>query len=378
MRRALLSITLAFSLSPLFSAIPAIQDGLTDESFYGFDTVYYSTRTMLNSREGRSAFYGNPAALADDPYFFYLPLSASLANASALLKADLLNTIPQIMGFNTAEKLAKTADLLSILTGRSPLFFLNESISFAVDGFGLSLSLRQGVLAYGESVGSRLIASTDVKGSLGYGHRFDFTDDIGLSAGIMLNTRSKFYSQDVGLEILVGILTGTATIDRYATFEGVAVSLDIGARLDLPRDFSLAFTVKDISTGYHMKTRNGGDTYPESFTIAVAPSYNAGIAWSPSWRIVSTRFEADLIGIEEIIRAQSKEAWLEALALGAEVDITRHITLSGGIYQGYPSFGLALRALGLELSAAYYVFDAGSDFALRSNDILSIQLAISF
>lgn len=380
MRRLLLTILSLVILLPLPAALPAVQERLTDDSFYG-DNIHYTLtgHSILSSTAGKDAFTGNPSALGSDRYFLDLSLSGGIYNIRRIM------TSPFITGFNTLMQqspeviLDSALDLLSTFSGRSPFLILNENISFGIGGFAGGIFIRERLLTTGESAGTNAILAADWKASLGYGHRFEVNEDYALSFGLILSYRGKLYTEDIGAEAAADILLGNSLLNEYSLFSGNALSADIGFRAELPFFFSIDTVLRDIGPGYQMATLyDSRSQFPSEFEISTPWSLDTAISWSPDAGWIKARFELGMDGLNHILERPSGEALLLSLHAGADITLWNFITVTAGLFEGYPSFGLSLRLLVFNLSAGYAAEDRGTSFGLRQGEqvLFSISLSI--
>lgn len=379
MKRLMAILLAALIISPLSAALPAVQQRLTDDSFYG-DNIHYtlSGRSILSSNEGKDAFIGNPATLGSDRYFLDLSLSSGIYNIRQIMASPFITNFNSLMQQSTEVILDSALDLLSTFSGRSPFLVLNENLSFAVGGFGAGLFVRERVLTTGESMGTNAIIALDWKAALGYGHRFEINDDYAISAGLILSYRGKLYTEDIGAEAVADIVLGTSLLNEYSIFSGRSLSADIGLRAEFPYFFSIDTVIRDIGSGYAMKTLyDDNGRFPGEFEIKTPRSIDTSLSWSPDAGWIRARFELGMDGLNQLVMRPSTERLLLSLHAGADITLWNFITLTGGLYEGYPSFGLSLKLLIFNITAGYAAEDRGSSFGLREGEQVTVDISLT-
>lgn len=379
MKRLIVILLSLIIVAPLSAALPEIQERLTDDSFIGGNAHYtLSGCSILSSDEGKDAFMGNPAALGTDRYFLDLSLSAGLYNARRIMASPFITGFNTLMQQSTEVIIDSALDLLSTFSGRSPFILLDESLSFGIGGFAGGVFLRERLLTTGESAGTNAILAIDWKASLGYGHRFSINDSYAISAGTLVSYKGKFYTEDIGAELVADILLENSLINEYALFTGTSIAFDIGLRAELPGFFSIDTVARDIGSGYLMKTLNDSQgRFKENFEIATPWSLDAAIAWSPDASWIRARFELGLDGINKLAVNPSKENLLLSLHAGADVTLWNFITFTAGLYEGYPAFGMSLKLLIFNLTAGYAAEDRGTSFGLRQGEQVLLNISLT-
>lgn len=379
MRRVLiLTALLSIIISSLNAALPEVQQRLTDDSFRGENTHFYTTgHSILSSKKGWDAFAGNPAALGSDQNFFNLDLSGGIYNLRNILTTPFVKNISYIMDQDTSVIIDETLGLLSTFSGRSPFIVLDESLSFGIKGFAVGVFLKERVLTTGESLGTNVILSLDWKASLGYAHRFAFSDtDYALSFGAILSYRGKMYTEDIGAEAVAAFALGADATSNYALFSGAALNLDLGVKAEFPYAFAIDMVLHDIGTPYYMNTLNDSSSrFCKEFDIETPTLLDTAISWSHDAGWISARLE---LGLEGVNRISSKETFLLSLHGGGDITLLKFLTLSAGLYKGYPAFGLKLRLFFISISLGYAAEDRGSSFGLRQGEQVIVNAAISF
>lgn len=379
MRRVLALLVCILLMMPIFADLPAIQERLTDDSFYGGNIHYtLSGHSILSSDIGKDAFVGNPATLGRDRYFLDASVSAGIYNIRRIMESPFITGFNTLMQQNAEVILDSALDLLSTFSGRSPFLLLNENLSFGIGGFAGGVFLRERLLTTGESAGINAILALDWKASLGYGHRFEVNDSLALSLGLILSYRGKLYTEDIGAEAVADIVLGNSLLNEYSLFTGSALSADLGFRAELPCFFSIDTVLRDIGYGYQMSTLyDERGRFPAEFEIETPWSLDTAIAWKPDAGWIRARFELGLDGINNLIAAPSEEDLLLALHAGADITLWNFITLTAGLYEGYPSFGLALKLLIFNVSAGYAAEDRGTSFGLRQGEQIILDISLS-
>lgn len=378
MRRALAFIIMILIISStLYASLPAVQQRLTDDSYRGEDTHFYTTgRSILSSDRGKDAFAGNPAALGADPSFFNLDISAGIYNARKILSTPFVKNLSSIMEQDSSVIIDEALGLLSTFSGRSPFVVADESLSFGIKGFSMGVFLKERLLTTGESLGTNAILALDWKASLGYGLRFTFADSgYALSFGTLFSYRGKIYTEDIGAEAVAALALGSDALSNYALFSGAALTLDIGFRAEFPYDFAIDMVVHDIGTPYYMITKNDKENrFPSQFDIASPTLLDTAISWSPNAGWISARFE---LGLEGVNRLSNTESFLLSLHGGADITLLKFLTLSAGLYKGYPAFGINLKLFFISITLGYAAEDRGSSFGLRQGEQVIVNAAIS-
>ena len=379
MKRSILTLLLLSITCSLFASLPSIQERLTNDSYRGENLNYiFSGRSNLSSFYGIDAFSSNPASLGRDPYFLSISLNGSIYNIRRILQSDFVQNFNTLTSEGAEVLLDSALGLLSTFSGRSPFVTLDEHIAFGLGGFATGIFLRERLLTSGESFGTNAILALDLKGSIGYGRRFMLGDNYALSAGLILSLRGKVYTEDIGAEAVTALALNKDTSEEYALFSGISLSADAGLHAEFPNSFGLSFAIRDITEGYKMTTHNdSAKRFASSFIIETPLSFDISTSWAPKSKYISARFEVGLERVNYMLFHLSKENFLLSLHAGASITIWDFITLTGGLYQGYPAFGLGLKLLCFDTKLGYAVEDRGTSFALRSSERFLFSLSLS-
>ena len=314
------------------------------------------------------AFFINPAGLADDRSFY---LSLPSINLSLYQVKDIF-TSPLASAFKG--DIDSILEIAGLLNGNSPLLYSDQSIKTSFSGFGASMDIEEVLYSTGQSFGSGFIPAIKSSLSLGYGHSWELNEDYNLSLGFMEHVTGMWYSTEISAESVVDLLKGDPSALSLIS-SGWNLSTDIGAILSMPLGFSFGISFNDIGSGTTLVNQSTG----ESERIYSDSLISLGFAWEHTFKgNIRIAFASDFIDLIDYFSQPTFANLLYHMNLGAELNLSKWVSLYTGLNGGYPSFGLEVQLLWLRLGALYRYQESGYEVGLNPKDQLEISLALVF
>lgn len=409
-KRFIITLLLIFMLSSLFAIDLPTVTGKTFEPM--------SIRSMAMggtgiAKGGRTdAYWLNPASLGDWEGQLSLPyLSLTVFNANRLLKDGFFSYLGKGDMANAGVKFVD-----SIKSGYQDLARLDTGITFNIAGFGIGVNMQLKMSTLGPgSVGSTVVAESNLVGSLGYGHKVEISDDLSISLGITTRFHYKAYTiPNISTGIAGGITASnllglfndpsffmSTLISSIPVAGGFSIPIDFGMSLTLPLDFYFGMAIRNINANFkNMQTYNGfsslfysltGQTIGDKstaeslnrFSYSVPWSLDFGFAWEPKEKgffyYIRPSITFDFVDtVSFITNSLTFESFVSHLKMGIELRMLKVLDLRAGINQGYPSLGIGFDLFAFRCDVIYAIYEYGSVIGEKPLDALTIRFNIGF
>ena len=169
---------------------------------------------------------------------------------------------------------------------------------------------------------------------------------------------------------------------------GFGLAVDLGARIDLGRVFSVGVAVRDISTKQKFAQSTvsevlaGGDL-PTGTQVEypVYPNVTVGASFSPIPESLKPIIDVTLIAeIQDPVKViQDKSSAWNLFHIGAETELLGgFLALRAGLNKGWISMGVGLDLLALELNLAVFTEELGPRPGDNPRTGISMEVAIRF
>lgn len=410
MKKLLLILTIFALFLPLSAKT------LDEQTFKPFEPLSVRSEAMGGSgiaNPGRSdTFFLNPAGFClyngqlSLPYVgFRLYNINSLAQNgffSSLSKGDMTNA-----GVNF---------VTAIQSGYLDLAAIDLGFSFSISDFGLGVNSQVKLSTIGPgTVGSTVIAETNLVGNIGYAHLFELNGGYSIALGVNVKFNYLAYTTP-GVESgekggfsasrLVSVFSSPdpfikSLLNGVPVAGGFSVPVDCGLILSMPHDFSFGFAVRNINGGFaEMNTYNGFSSLlyeitniklkdstitdkVNTFSITTPIQLDLGFAWAPPekgfFKYIKPSLALDFV--DAIGFFENELSWEQVLLhikMGIELRVLRIIDLRAGLNQGYPSLGASLDLAAFRVDALYSVKEYGYEVGNNPLDALTIRFNIGF
>jgi len=335
--------------------------------------------------EGYQSFYGNPATFAQKekeltllsmtPWVYVRPTTSNISTFTSLAES-----------MSSGDDTAMFSPLEDLIVDNG--FGLGASVGMGWIGKGLGL----GLIGSGEMYvsGNTLMGSTgtvdgQIAGVVGIGvplHLGKLTINVGGDVRPYLRMTG-----DIDGSKLLDIMSGG---DFMATEVdvGFGLAVDLGARMDLGRMFSVGVAVRDISTKqtYTVSTigdvLDGGDL-PDGTQVEypVYPNVTIGASVSPMPESMKPVFDLTVIAeIQDPVKViQEKSSVWNLFHVGAEAEMLGGLfALRAGLNKGWISMGAGMDLLAFEFNVAVFTEELGPRPGDDPRTGISAEVAIRF
>ncbi len=148
---------------------------------------------------------------------------------------------------------------------------------------------------------------------------------------------------------------------------GFGVLGNVGAiyHFDLPLNPTLGAAVLNVGT-------------PSFGNAGVLPQIiNAGVGIDPDIGFGKLIADIDYVDVSNYLYYTGDSLWLHT-RFGIQYQFPAILTLSAGLYEGYPTFGVGVDLWALEVNASYYTEEASPIPGLNPDHIISLQVAFGW
>ncbi len=337
--------------------------------------------------EGYQSFYGNPATFAQKekeltllsmtPWVYVRPTTDNISTFTSL-----------------AESMSSGGDAAAIAGPLEDLIVDN--------GFGMGMSVGTGWI--GKGLGLGLIGSGEmyVSGNNLLGATGTVDGQIAGVVGIGVPLRLGKLTINVGGDVrpylrmtgdivgsdLLDIMDGTSDLMSLPVDVGFGLAVDLGARMDLGRMFSVGVAVRDISTRqtYTKSTigdvLDGGDLpVGTQVEYPVYPNVTIGASVSPMPESMKAIVDVTVIAeIQDPVKViQEKSSVWNLFHVGAEAEMLGGLfALRAGLNKGWISMGLGMDLLAFEFNVAVFTEELGPRPGDDPRTGISAEVAIRF
>lgn len=337
--------------------------------------------------EGYQSFYGNPATFAQKekeltllsmtPWVYVRPTTDNISTFTSL-----------------AESMSSGGDAAAIAGPLEDLIVDN--------GFGMGMSVGTGWI--GKGLGLGLIGSGEmyVSGNNLLGATGTVDGQIAGVVGIGVPLRLGKLTINVGGDVrpylrmtgdivgsdLLDIMDGTSDLMSLPVDVGFGLAVDLGARMDLGRMFSVGVAVRDISTRqtYTQSTigdvLDGGDLpVGTQVEYPVYPNVTIGASVSPMPESMKAIVDVTVIAeIQDPVKViQEKSSVWNLFHVGAEAEMLGGLfALRAGLNKGWISMGLGMDLLAFEFNVAVFTEELGPRPGDDPRTGISAEVAIRF
>ena len=378
---------------------------VSKNSFLPTSTRYEAMgKSGLAQASALDALFINPSALASKKFSLAVPsLTLSLYNIQPLLAnatVDWENFDPQSDAISLA-----TTMVANLGKGDNEVLSVDGNVSLGLGSFALSTAVQLKLHAYRPTVHTAdqtLIPEVNLAESLGFGIKIINTDSLSLSVGAAGHFVFKAYLQaqdankfitmlsDDNSDIVGTMLGGTPVAAGYAVPVDAGVTLGLG-----PKDiFKVSVAVNNINAKYNMTTYGsingmaknlgieigaGDESFTDTpFEIVNPMTVNLGLAFAPKiLGLINPVISADVVDILGLAQSEiNSENLLLHTNLGVELGLTPLLAVRAGLNKGDLSLGAYVGLLGINVEAAYYWREIGSNFGDKKADCLSVKFIL--
>lgn len=306
---------------------------------------------VLTKPDSDYAFSANPAFLSEgEAFYLRAPLSLSMGNFTDIMTSGILD----LQSLDEAALVESAMDILRSFNGNMDFLTARTSLELSVSGFGLSVGGRAELDTQSGSVDIGFVPRIALGLDWGYGHRWHIGQQWSVAAGFANHLLLEASTSPIDAESFVSLALDPSGWD-ISGYDNIHSSVwDVGVHAQMPLGFSAALV-----------GQWDGDRL----------ALDGALGWKGSWSVFSLALE---IGMRDFNLIRDSVDLMKSLNASADISITRFISLSAGISQGYPSLGLDLRLLCFSVSLAWWYQDYGVVYALAPRDNLAVEIALRF
>lgn len=188
-------------------------------------------------------------------------------------------------------------------------------------------------------------------------------------------------NDEKGLDLTA--LTGAAlaidagAIVEYGPFAGGLAIRDLGGTKFMYQEKDLGDITNDPTAFATFGGENTGDEVEDSHAIPM--SANIGVAYKPEldkWWLFEPRVHAEYQHV--FYREEKHPSILSHVHMGAQIGTLKFLRLRAGLNQGYPTAGLGLHLLFLDLNVSYFTREMGRYAGVKPNSGVALEMALRF
>ncbi len=224
----------------------------------------------------------------------------------------------------------------------------------------------------------------------GYAHPFEL-GQFKLVLGADIRPMYRFSAKGIDVNSVTGAgESGGSDFEDVDALGGMAVAFDLGADLSW-RDLTGSITMRDIgNTRWNYEALDSafgmGFSGNDADDVYITPwSLNFGLAYNPTIGRLNRFVDITVHGAyaqpmdsEETIYLYNKQSDWTRLDLGAEIVLLSSIALRAGLQGGYFTAGFGLDLFFIELNAALYARELGSNAGDQPQMGGSVELAVRY
>lgn len=344
--------------SALFQQFPLLYQGVLVEGMGGAFTAV--------ADDSNAPFY-NPAGLDNiqSSSFQILNISSDITYPS--LYPNLYNSI---QGANGLTGNAQTASYLSTFNnyaGQSLYARFGDYSNYTTHDFAI------GLLTNNQMLGSvNASPTTNNLGSLAA-----LSD-----SGIVLSGAYGFFNHHLQIGgTLMGLYQMFENLPQISVSQATAISSTLSSNLaygfglvgnlgtiyhfDLPLNPTIGASILNVGTA----SFGAAGTLPQII--------NGGVGIDPDIGFGRLLVDVDYVDVTNYLYYTGDSLWLHT-RVGIQYQFPEILTLSAGLYEGYPTFGVGVNLWAAEVNASYYTEEASPVPGLNPNHILSLQVAFGW
>ncbi|PKL23965.1 MAG: hypothetical protein CVV47_11910 [Spirochaetae bacterium HGW-Spirochaetae-3] len=336
--------------------------------------------------EGYQSFYGNPATFAQKEK-----------------ELTLLSMTPWAYVSPTTENIARFSEIASAMSSGDSTAMIDPLNDLIVDnGFGMGMSVGTGWIGKGLGLGligsgevyvsgNNLLGATgtidgQIAGVVGIGvplHLGKLTINVGGDVRPYLRMTGDIDGSD-----LLGMMDGTSDLMATDVNVGFGLAVDLGARVDLGKMFSVGVAVRDISTRQTYTESTIGDVLTSGdlptgnqVEYPVYPNVTIGASVSPIPESLKPVIDVTVIAeIQDPVKViQDNLSVWNLFHVGAEAEMLGGLfALRAGLNKGWISMGAGLDLLAFEFNVAVFTEELGPRPGDDPRTGISAEVAIRF
>lgn len=330
----------------------------------------------------KDALWTNPASLSTSTWSWHVPaVSVTAYNVRDILKSDFGK---DAASGNMKDMKSYLPDLISIYgkAGYSEIARFDMSGGFKTPNFAISGDVQINTYTHvpvEDKMQVSVIPQADMSLSVGYGYRFLKNSPVSIDAGVAARLVYRGYFSKINLDTFMNASGSNDMVkviaDSTPVVTGISLPIDVGINVNLPWGFSTGMVYRNLNGKFFSLSwyenaeaikNNEGTNDP--FSISVAPSLDAGIAWQPkmgAWGWITEPMVAvDLTGIDGLVRKGfSAENFFGALHAGMEIKLFKLLEFRAGLSGGYMTAGAGLdlfHLIHLEITYGHQTFPLGN------------------
>ena len=365
---ALLSAAIA---APPVSAAPS---GLAGTALFEQNPFLYQGTIPLGMggaftavADDENAVFYNPAGLDN-----IQTSSFKLINITAdMTYPDFLNMYNSFKSDSNLSGTAQTAAFINTFntySGQSLYARVGDYSNYTTHDFSIGLLTNNQVMASANPVVTTnnlasiaTLSDTGVVLSGAYGFM-----DHHLQIGGTLMGLEQYFLNIPELSAAQASSSGSSILTKNMT-NGFGLDANIGAiyHFDLPLNPTIGATIQNIGSADF----GAGGNIPEII--------NAGVGLDPDIGFGRLLFDIDYDDVGNYLYYTGDSLWLHT-HMGIQYQFPAILTLSAGMYQGYPTVGVGVDLWAVEVNATYYTEEAGVVPGQNPDHIISLQVAFGW
>lgn len=326
----------------------------------------------LNSDQ--DALWTNPANLSSDKWSWHLPSAAvTIYNVKDILKSDLAKDA--VDGNMKDDMKGYATDLIGIYgkAGYGEIARIDSTVGVKAPHFGLAGDVQVNMFTYVPSEDKTqmsVIPQVDVGLSVGTAFRLMKDNPVSIDIGVTGRFAYRGYFSKMDINTVLNASQSEdmkqMLVDSTPLVTAIAIPVDVGMNVNLPGGFRVGAVYRNLNGSYNTVSwyENANavsqkDFKENPFKIEVKPSIDIGLAWQPDFGgwgwLAEPQVAVDLKGIDTAFKdGFSKEALLNSLHAGVELQIFKILEVRAGISGGYTTVGAGIDLLHLiHLEATY-------------------------
>ena len=328
-----------------------------------------------------SALFQNPAILAEsDTTFTPLQFQARVGK-------DLVSVFSDLKSFSKGGSDSAQADLLKKLVPLNIVSGGTGSMSFSTSGFGFGVMSNVSVvgkLSNKVFPSLKLEGIADVAPAVGYGRKFSvFGLDFDLGASAKYIVRNTMYDKITGTpyieletsDLIKRVNDKTLTDSFKNSFKTTGFGVDLG--------LLTPFSIGETEGKWGVAVRNIGSTLKGTMMMLDGQSVNQSIKL-PMESVIGVSLKPNLPLLGQIEMASDykmtpSEKIFKGLSMGVEKQLLwGHLSVRGGLHQGYPVAGFGVSLLKCHLDYAYQTYENGTQVGQDPISYHVLQAGIQF
>jgi len=343
--------------------------------------------SFISTSSGFSALYGNPAAFAADKgEFSMLDLSVWTYFKPTSENIQLAGYIAD-NGFNNST--GKSA-ISKFVTENGLGGGMSAGLGWVGKGIGLGAYIVGDTVAYGSTVtGATVQAETVMNAVLGLGIPIKLG---GIRINVGGDIRPFYKVISAGgwpfsdfLPVIISNGDLGSVLMGEPVYSGFGLSVDLGAQLWLGNDLNFGVAVRDLTPSVSStqgtvqsvldQMQSGNFDLSLSGSSSYTPNITAGVSWTATKLTLLTPTVCFEIQDPITVIENGESAW-NLIHAGAELKVFKVFAVRAGLNKGWLSAGAGINLVVLEINAAAFTEELGSNPGSQGRSGLALSAAI--